>query len=92
MVYLFVEGNFMPTLYVRNFPEDLLRRVKELANQRQRSLSAEVVTLIDKALQTEPLRERRAQVLADIAKHRRSFRTPAGAADSLTLLREDRRR
>lgn len=82
----------MPTLYVRNFPEELLRRIKELAARRQRSLGAEVTVLIDAGLQQEELRSRRISALKSISRRRRSYKPTAGAADSLALLREDRAR
>jgi len=82
----------MPTLYVRNFPEDLYRKVRSSAAKRRRSMAAEVVILVEHALEGEAIRERRSETLRNIAERRRTHRAPAGAADSLTLLREDRSR
>lgn len=82
----------MTTLYVRNFPERLYRRVQELAAAQQRSLGAQAVVLIDRALQQEDLKTRRSRALDSIARRRRTLRSPIGAADSLSLLREDRER
>lgn len=82
----------MPTLYVRNFPEELYQRIRALAAQRHRSLGAEVVVLVERALGDEVVRNRRSQVLKNIARRRRSYVAPPGAADSLSMLHEDRDR
>ena len=80
----------MPTLHVRNVPEELYQQIRVQAATKNRSLSAEVVVLLQRALiQSE---QDQSEVLAGI-RRRRFFRpTEAGAPDSLTLLREDRDR
>jgi plasmid stability protein len=80
----------MATLHVRSVPEDLYERLQKLAQTQNRSLSAQVITLLHQALQEEENRKRQGKLLADI--RRRRFVLPAGAADSVELLREDRRR
>ena len=40
----------MPTLTVRDIPEDIYRRLKELAGHNRRSMSNEIVTLLEHAL------------------------------------------
>lgn len=80
----------MPTLHVRAVPDDLYARLQELAQAKQRSLSAEVLTLLYRALEAEDLRQQQARTLSKI--RRRRFRPAKGAPDSLTLLREDRGR
>jgi len=82
----------MPTLYVRDFPEDLHRKVRSLADKRRRSVSAEVIVLIDEAIKFEAIHEERAEALDRIANRRRSYTGPPHTTDSLTLLREDRSR
>jgi plasmid stability protein len=82
----------MPTLYVRDIPEEVLQRVKKLASQEKRSLSAEVAILLDRALQEDTLRSRRAEALDRIERRRKSFKLPPGTPDTLALLREDRAR
>lgn len=82
----------MPTLYVRNLPDELHRKLKRLAAERQRSLGAQVIVLLESGLEQEALIRGRAQALEQIAKRRRGFRPPSGATDSLELLREDRKR
>lgn len=82
----------MAILHVRNFPDRLHQALQALASQEQRSLGAEVTVLLEKALEQEALCKRRAAALESIARRRRSFKLPEGAADSLALLREDRSR
>jgi len=80
----------MPTLHVRNVPEELYQQVRRQAATKNRSLSAEVIVLLQRAL-IESERNQ-SEVLAGI-RRRRFFRpAEAGAPDSLTLLREDRER
>lgn len=80
----------MPTLHVRNVPDYLYERIREQAQQQNRSLSAEVIVLLNKALVQEESSQ--AELLSNI-RRRRSFQ-PAdqGAPDSTTLLRQDRER
>jgi plasmid stability protein len=80
----------MATLHVRNVPETLYDQIRQRAEARSRSLSAEVVVLLTHALEDD--RPSAAEVLDEI-RRRRSFRPSAvGAPDSTTLLREDRAR
>jgi plasmid stability protein len=80
----------MPTLHVRNVPEEIYQQIRLQAATKNRSLSAEVIVLLQRALiETE---RNQSEVLAGI-RRRRFFRpAEAGAPDSLTLLREDRER
>jgi len=80
----------MPTLHVRNVPEDLYRQIQKLAEARSRSLSAQVVAMLTQALEDEQNREVRAGTLPSI--RRRRFSVPGKAPSSLELLREDRNR
>ena len=82
----------MATLYVRNFPDDLHKRVKELAAKRRRSFGAEVVVLVAKAVQSEQDTGQRLEALNRIAERRRNFKLPPGAQDAVSMLREDRER
>lgn len=80
----------MPTLHVRNVPELLYERLRERAQERNRSLSAEVLILLDFAL--DESEDTQTDLLDSI--RRRRFYNPAavGAPDSSSLLREDRAR
>lgn len=80
----------MPVLHVRNVPDDLHTRLQRRAQEKNRSLSAEVITLLSRALdEAEP---GQAETLQGIG--RRRFYRPAqhNAPDTTTLLREDRGR
>ena len=78
----------MPTLHVRSVPEDLYKRLHALAQEQNRSLSAQVVTLLEQALRDEEQRKEFSSVLQNI--RRRRFAPPAKMGDSTVLLREDR--
>lgn len=80
----------MSILHVRNVPQDLYLRLKQRAETRRRSLSAEVITLLEWAIGEVD----RASELSLESISRRRFFEPAsvGAPDSTTLLREDRER
>ena len=80
----------MQTLHVRSVPEELYDRLRALAHAKQRSLSAQVILLLDRALEDEAQRQEQTQVLADI--RRRRFTPPPAAPDSIAMLREDRDR
>ena len=80
----------MPTLHVRSVPEDLYDQLQALAQTRQRSLSAQVIALLERALADEYTRQAQGELLAAI--RRRRFVPPEGTPDSTQLLREDRSR
>ncbi len=80
----------MNTLHVRSVPDDLYNRLQQLANARNRSLSAQVITMLAQAVENEERRKRQAKTLTSI--QRRRFKAPRSAPSTLGLLREDRRR
>ncbi len=80
----------MSTLHVRSIPDDLYTRVQELARTSNRSLSAQVVTMLYQALEDEEHHRQQSQVLQAI--RRRRFEPPKGDPNSVDLLREDRHR
>ncbi|MDP9374821.1 MAG: Arc family DNA-binding protein [Chloroflexota bacterium] len=80
----------MPIPHVRNVPDDLYERLRQRARAENRSLSAEVIHLLEHALQ-EPARSRR-EVLDDIRRRRYLRPIEAGLPDSTALIREDRDR
>jgi plasmid stability protein len=81
----------MPTLHVRNVPEDLYERIRRLAVAEKRSLSAQVVVLLESAVERQaappgPLFER-------IRRRREQIERAVGKLpSSVDLLREDRAR
>lgn len=80
----------MATLHVRNVPDSLYQQLREQAESQNRSLSAEVIVLLGRAL--EETTSDQAALLARIRRRRSFVPATAGAPDSTTLLREDRRR
>jgi hypothetical protein len=80
----------MNTLHVRSIPEELYRKLIEIARMRNRSLSAQVVEMLMQSVKDEELRTRQVEVLEGI--RRRRFSPPASAASTTDLLREDRNR
>ena len=78
----------MNTLHVRSVPDNIYQRIRLLASAKNRSLSAQVITLLTQALEAEERRIKQATVLNSI--QRRRFRAPKSAPASLELLREDR--
>jgi len=79
----------MSTLHVRNVPDELYERLRQRAARQRRSLSAEVVVLLDQALEQE---EASVTLLREIRSRRAYSPELAGAPDSTRLLREDRER
>ena len=80
----------MAILHVRNVPENLYVRLQRRAESQRRSLSAEVITLLEWAVEEA---DRTPEATLAAIRHRRSFNpAAAGAPDSTTLLREDRAR
>lgn len=80
----------MPTLHVRSVPDDLYDRLQQLAQAQSRSMSAQVVTLLYRALEQEQVRQAQRRLLTTI--RRRRFAPPRNVPDVTTLLRQDRRR
>ncbi len=80
----------MSILHVRNIPESLYARLKQRAESQRRSLSAEVITLLEWAVEEA---ERAPEITLGSIRERR-FYSPAdaGAPGSTELLREDRER
>ena len=80
----------MPTLYVRSVPVEIYERLQKLARAEQRSLSAQVISLLDSSLREADDRKAQSRILRAI--RRRRFTPPAGTPISVKLLREDRGR
>ena len=80
----------MPTLHVRNVPDDLYEQIRQQSQLSDRSISAQVITLLRRAVVNEG--DSQKELLEKI--RRRRFYSPEAvkAPDSTTLLREDRDR
>ena len=76
----------MATLHVRNFPDSTYEALRERADERRTSISAEAVRLIERALRTD--NPHIAEVLAQIEAERPRARP--GAPSAAELIRRDR--
>ncbi|HOT92756.1 MAG TPA: Arc family DNA-binding protein [Anaerolineae bacterium] len=80
----------MSILHVRNIPEQLYERIKARAETQRRSLSAEVIALLESAIEEA---ERDPAITLQIIRERREqYPISPDAPDSTLLLREDRER
>lgn len=82
----------MAILHVRNIPDDLYVQIQSLAQTRKRSVSAEVVILLQAALQQAQARQKQAELLAEIRRRRYTYPKNKRVLDSVKLLRQDRAR
>ena len=80
----------MSILHVRNVPENLYDQIRRLAEQENRSISAQVIYLLERAVVQNPQAQQ--EILGNIRRRRTFNPEQAGAPDSLSLLREDRAR
>ena len=80
----------MTILHVRNVPEQLYERIKVRAETQRRSLSAEVIALLESAI--EEAEHDPAATLYAIRERRERYPVSPDAPDSTLLLREDRER
>lgn len=77
----------MPSLQIRDLPEELYQRVVAAANAEHRSLAQQAVVELQRALgASHP--ERRAAVIARLRSSERRLATTAGTPEE--LVREDR--
>jgi antitoxin FitA len=82
----------MATLHVRNVPEKLYKRIQKLAEDENRSVTAEVIQLLSQGLQAREARRGAAAVIERIRQRAQKVELPRGWKDSAELLREDRSR
>ncbi|MFO7585846.1 MAG: hypothetical protein R6W69_14055 [Anaerolineales bacterium] len=80
----------MNILHIRSVPDGLYKQLQSLAQARKRSLSAQVITMLEQAVMEEERRRAQTEVLKSIRARR--FKVPADGPSSLDLLREDRAR
>ena len=83
----------MPTLYVENVPVDLYEALRRRASQRRKSISAEVLDLLEQNVPTPKELSRRRKVLKQVLLIRAQPAPQSGPFPTVEeLLREDRRR
>jgi plasmid stability protein len=78
----------MATLHVRGVPDDVYRALAQRADERDSSITAETIRLLQRALALE--RPGQADLLEAIRSERKAL--PPDAPRSDQLIREDRRR
>ena len=82
----------MATLHVRNVPEKLYKRIQKLAEEENRSVTAEVIQLLIKAFRRARRAGGAAEVIERIRQRAQKIELPRGWKDSAELIREDRSR
>lgn len=82
----------MATLHVRNIPDSVYSQIQTLAQTRNRSLSAQVLVMLQSALEQEQVRQKQSKLVADIRRRRYTYPRHKRVLDSVHLLREDRDR
>jgi antitoxin FitA len=91
-------GKQMATLHPLNIPDELYERLQELAKAENSSVDAQVITILQKALETKTKEiedERRKNILKVLDESSSRHRlNPAdfGLPDSTEMIREDRDR
>jgi len=82
----------MAILHVRNVPEKLYKRIQKLAEEENRSVTAEVIQLLNQGLQAREARRGAVELIERIRQRAQKIELPRGWKDSAELLREDRSR
>jgi plasmid stability protein len=83
----------MPTLYVENVPDDLYQALRERAREHRKSISAEVLALLEENIPTSGELARRKEFLRRARRIRaRPSPAPGPFPSSEELQREDRLR
>ncbi len=80
----------MPVLHLKDMPNEVYERLRQLAAVHQSSPEAEAVRLLCYLLLEHPSDRSQAELLAEL--RRCSFTPPPGTPDSVALLAEDRGR
>jgi len=86
------EAMAMPILHVRGIPEDLYERVKEQAALQHRSLTAEVIWLLEQGLAVGEATLGMDEWLAQARRLRESLEARGVQVDSTEFIREERER
>ncbi len=83
----------MPTLYVENIPEDLYAALRKRAKENRKSISAEVISLLESNVPTAAEIKRRLK-LFERTLRLRSQKSPGSGPfpSAVEMLREDRER
>jgi plasmid stability protein len=83
----------MPTLYVENVPDELYEALRSQAKARRRSISAEVLALLEENIPTEQELKAREGLFQRIIRMREDLPKSKGPFPSAEeMIREDRER
>ena len=82
----------MATLHVQDIPDKLYERICSLASEQNRSLSEQVIMMLEQVPQQKKSRAGVAELLEQIRRDREAYPMRKGVPDSVTFLREDRAR
>lgn len=82
----------MATLYVRNVPEKLYKRIRKLVKEEGLSISAKVIQFLSQGLRMRESRRNTVAVIARIRERAQEIELPHGWKDSVALIREGRSR
>jgi plasmid stability protein len=82
----------MPTLYVENVPKDLYEALRDLARKHRKSISAEVLTLLQQTLVTPAEQSARKQFLRQAQRMRSQSGGSGHFSAAEEMQREDRLR
>lgn len=89
----FSKEGAMPSLQVRDLPENIYRLLQKNAEVEHRSLAQEAIVTLAKGLETSVSnKERRNKLLADIENQPCSLDNVPSAIDPVSLVKEDRER
>ena len=80
----------MATLHVGNVPDDLMEELRKRARAENRSISGELVTLLERALREQSVPV--AVLLERMSRRLEEQRLRPDVPDSVELIREDRER
>ena len=86
------EAMAMPILHVRGIPDGLYERIKEQAALQHRSLTAEVIWLLEQGLAASEATLSIDEGLAQARRLRESLEARGVQVDSTQLIREERER
>ena len=88
----------MATLHLQDVPEDLYVRLEQLAKSQHRTISAQVITLLESTLPPQTPQSQSetpksvTEILTEINRRREQLPTDVEWPDSTALIREDRDR
>jgi plasmid stability protein len=83
----------VPTLYVENVPEDLYEALRQRAKAENKSIAAEVISLLRTNIPTEAEIQRRMKLIDKMRRlQSRKSPRPGPFPSAVEMLREDRER